>query len=723
MGDNEIRNELHGVRNAVQAGGDVQSVTFHQEAPRPPVPSEVPAPAPHWYDRESEQQWLHQNTSAPVGGAPATPICLLEGVRGIGKTALAQRFAAAAGDRFGDGRLYVDYGSLDPDGPGGPNEALAHLLASLGVHKEDMPARLHDRAALFRTSTSNRRLLVVIEGATQAAQVRELVPQGPGSAVVAVGSRERLGELALAHAEWLTLRPLGTGDAADLLAGHSGGRLAGTAPEDIARLVAACGGLPLALILVAGRIKAEPAVDLAALTTELGDEQRRLKAISFTEDYTLASVFDLAYAGLSPAAASLYRALGRWPGRGFDTDLAAAACRADAPTVAPLLDELRRAELLTTTGDIHRFAHDLIRLHAAALSEQHDSEALRASSLRDCLDSYQALLAHADLAAMGARLRTIPAEEYAARRPDPFGGDRATALGRLRAERATLLAVVRAADARGLDAYTSSLAELGGALYLNQRYLADWAETGTRGADAAARLGDTAREARLRSLTARPLTDLGRTEEARAMVERAVGLVRDGSDLLLAASVHEFHGRYLDTVDRRAALAAYARSLDLNERSGDPMAVRGAALSRYFAGRTLLGLAAAEQSDGEDGDGAPATFEDAVTELAAAAAAFDTLPEPDPRMAARARGSLGDAYAAAGRLTDAVAAFTAAVGVLRKLDQPYYEAENLASLGAVYARIGAPEQARQHATRARDLFTELASPRAAEAARLIEDLG
>ncbi|MFC3999381.1 NB-ARC domain-containing protein [Nocardiopsis sediminis] len=709
-----VRNTVHSAETVSQVGtvmGDLH-MAAPTGAPRAPViPRQVPGPPPGWHDRDAELRTV-RDLVLPAGDdrGAGTPVLVVEGPRGIGKSALARKAAAATADSFDGGQLYVDYGLLDPDGIASPSEALGHALSSLGLAKEDIPARLHDRAAQFRTVTSGRRLLVVVEGATQAAQVAQLIPQGTQSAVLAVGSRARLGELAEDHAEWLTLPPLGPQEARELLVKRCGDRLAdGAEHEALAEVVAACEGLPLALVIVAGRLKADPGLSVTALSAELADERRRLGALAFTADFTLTTVFNVAYEGLPAEAAALYRALGRWPGGAFDLRLAAAAGRGEPGEVAGHLATLRRAELVTTDSENRfRFAHGLLRLHAAGLAQEHDGAEARDTVLADCLDVYVATLAHADAAVMGPRLRTTDPADVTAGVPDPFDGDPQRALHWLSAERETILAAVREAEARGLDTPAYRIAESATALYLKHRHLADWIETGTRGADAARRRGASATEARLRALVSRPLTDLGRTGDALEQLERALYLVRDEDDLLLAASVQEFHGRYLDTVDEEAALAAFARARSLNERSDDPRAPRGAALARYFAGKTRMK------------QGEPAR---AIAELEGAVAAFEALEPADTRMAARARGSLAAAYTAADRTREAVAACTAAVESLHASGDTYYEAENLELLGRLFAAMQATDRAREHWSQARDLFAAVSSPRAAQVQALLDGFG
>ncbi|MFC7329200.1 hypothetical protein [Marinactinospora rubrisoli] len=708
-----VRNRAENAGTAVQAGsvaGNV-NVNVHQRAGD--VPHEVPKPPPGWHDREDALRRGRAAIDPGAEGRDGVPIFVVEGPRGVGKSTLAHKLASVMAGLFADGQLYVDYTLLDPDGLAGANEALGQLLVSLGVPSQEMPARLPERLARYRSVTHDRRLLVVVDGATQAAQVAQLVPQGPGSAVLAVGSRARLGELALDHAEWLRLDPLKDADSAELLAKQCGRRLDGVDAHGLAAIVAACEGLPLALVIVAGRLKADPDLSIAALAAEVADEQRRLRALSVSDGFALTSIFNVGYAGLSADAAAVYRALGCWPGRVFDRALAADAVgRTPSETAAPLA-ELCAADLLVKEAEgTFRFVHGLVRLHALDRATARDGAAAGGTVLRAGLDRYVATLAHADLAIMGPRLSTVDARGLAAGHDTPFPGDRGTARGRalawLRAERDGILAVLRATEAEGLDEYGYRIAELATALYLNHRYLADWVETGSRGADAARRQGAHATEARLRSLLSRPLTDLGRADQARTELERALYLVREEQDPLLAASVWEFYGRYLDTVDRPRALDAYAHSLRLNLRSDDPRAPRGAALARYFAGRTRLAMGEAEQ---------------AVTEIRAAIAAFERLTPPDTRMANRARGSLADALAAAGHTMAAIATYRAAIADLERDDHDYYEAEYRQSLGAIYAELRAVEDARTHLNRAYEIFARFRSPRAAEVAALLNGLG
>ncbi len=245
--------------------------------PRSPPPSSIAPPTSPSSTAGSARRRRPPRGPRPGRGAPGRHR-RLHGLPGVGKTATAWHWAAGARERYPDGQLYVDFAALRGRSGGDVSEAVAMCLRGLGVVDAYLPDSLQERAALFRTRTADWRLLVVLDDVGDPAQVRPLVPKGPGSAVL-VTSTSGLGELALDGARILALKPLDPDGALRLLAEHGGERIA--ADRDAAeRLVDLCGGLPVALRIVAGRLATDPTLTAAALAAELADENSRLDALS-----------------------------------------------------------------------------------------------------------------------------------------------------------------------------------------------------------------------------------------------------------------------------------------------------------------------------------------------------------------------------------------------------------------------------------------------------------
>jgi tetratricopeptide (TPR) repeat protein len=639
-----------------------------------------------------------------LGPRAPTRVVMCGGPRGVGKTSLVRKVAFDRHPLFPDGQLYFEYvRGMRED----PDAAVEDFLRALGVPKDAVPANAEHRRSHYRNLTARKRLLVVIEGAWWAGQVRALLPRGAGSLVLVTADQSDFHELAIAPgAEFAALKPLSTEHSRELLAKRVGPGLAREDAAAVDELLGVCGGLPLALEMLGGQLNRLGPGGARALTTRIRAEGGALRAIG-NERGNLHMIFHTAYTDLSPEAAGLYRTLGTWPGARIGRSVIDAAAEGAADP-RPLVRELHTANLLEedALGSL-RFTHDLVRAHARERAEAEDSGNDRGPRLVRMLDAYMVVLGFAELAARGPRLRVIDLDGLLDGHQDPFRADARVARQWLLHERHTILAVVLHCHDHGLYAHCHRFAELSSALYLDQRYVHDWAMAMRAGADAARMVGDTAVEARLASLVSRPLRDVGEEKEARERILRAVELAEHLDDELLCGSVYEFYGRYLTEVDPRAAVEAFSRSLRHNEASDDPDSVRGAALAVLFRGTAWI----------RAGEG-----ERAVADVEAAVRAFEDLPERDERMAARGRTELGRAYALMGRDRDAVTALKRAVAAHTEADRGYYAAEALQELAAVFGRMGAVSEQRAHLAGAEESYRELGSPRADEVAERLREL-
>ncbi|GLZ80127.1 XRE family transcriptional regulator [Actinorhabdospora filicis] len=314
------------------------------------VPAQLPAAPRGFVGRAAELSALDGLLDA---GEPR--VAAISGTGGIGKSALALHWAHRAAHHFPDGVLHADLRGFGPDAPAEPADVLAGFLSALGVRS--LPDGLDTRAALYRTRLAGRRVLVVLDNARDAAQVRPLLPGSPGALAVVTG-REALRDLLVAGAHALPLEPLTPGESARLLTERLGERAAGAVDAVAAR----CGGLPLALALVAARAALRPRVALTDLLGEIGE--------TLTED--LAAVFSWSLREVDDASARLFALLGRHPGAEFGT--AQAASLAGLPDVRPLLRRLAGAGLLTERGQGRYAMHDLLRDYALTLPGEPEAE-------------------------------------------------------------------------------------------------------------------------------------------------------------------------------------------------------------------------------------------------------------------------------------------------------------------------------------------------------------
>ncbi|TQN32582.1 NB-ARC domain-containing protein [Haloactinospora alba] len=697
--DGAARNDLHGnAETAVQIQNNTGAVNIRTGG-QADVPLEVPPEPPHFVDRTAALA----KAETVLGRGDTTNVLVLDGAPGIGKTALIRKCAAQFRERFPGGQIHVTYDTGSRAHREDPDRWVTIVLRRLGVADEYLPSTYEGRVNQLRSRLARSAALVVIEGATDPAQVRPFLSNAPGSGVLVTSDGPALPELELDGARSLALEPLDSEAGRELLLAMGGDAAAAAGSGILDRLVAACDGLPLALATAARRMARCSPRGLEPLAEELEDEKQRLAALAPEgQATTVSAVLGVSYGQLSAPAAALYRALSSWPCPRVGVSVAAALGDTDPGSVRALSEELTGANLLESDGSDHyRFRHSLIRLDARERATRTESEEQRSAAFRRGLEDFLAMAAFADRVVMGERLRIVDTAAWTGGRSDPFGADDKRALRWLEEERETLREGVRAAARAGMHDHAWQLAELATALYLNVRYVTDWADTGTAGADAAQAAGNARAEARLRSLASRPLTDLGRWERAQQEIERALRAAED-AELLLRASVQEFHGRYLEYVDPDSAIAAYDRCQRLNERVAEHDAyngARGAALAVYFRGRAFA------TSGRED---------DAIAAAGEAMERFLALSPPDERMAARARASLGYAYSRAGRLAEASRELGAAVEALRAGGRTYYQAEAERELADVLARLGAPAAALPHLRNVLAVYTAGGNPQARE---------
>ncbi|MFD8722676.1 BTAD domain-containing putative transcriptional regulator [Streptomyces sp. NPDC059629] len=388
----------------------------------------------------------------------AVVVSALSGMGGVGKTALAVHWARQARPAFPDGQLYVNLRGFDPGGaPLPPDRALRGFLEALGVPAARVPDSPDAQVGLYRSLLSGRRVLVVLDNARDADQVRPLLPGAPGCLAL-VTSRAPLTGLAAAEgARLLALDLLGAEECRDLLAARLGAARVAAEAAAVDEIVVRCAGLPLALAVVAARAAARPAVPLAAFADELRTAERILDPLDTGDPVTaVRTVFDWSYRTLSPEAARLFRLLGLHPGPDADlTSLAALAGMGVGRVCVPLA-ELTAAHLLTEHTRHRYTCHDLLRAYAVELVAEHDdARAIRAATRR-VLDHYlhTAYAADALLTRRRHPMTLAPAEPGALPRQL---ADYDEALAWLIAEQSVLLSAVER-PSPGLDAHTWQLA-------------------------------------------------------------------------------------------------------------------------------------------------------------------------------------------------------------------------------------------------------------------------
>ncbi|MFD1150711.1 AfsR/SARP family transcriptional regulator [Saccharothrix hoggarensis] len=343
------------------------------------VPHQIPAHPAHFVGRDDE---LDRLTALLDRSAGAAVISAVRGTGGIGKTALALRWAERVADRFPDGRLYVNLRGFDPaNAPLDVGEALRGFLEALGVKAERVPTRPADQAALYRSKLAGRKVLVVLDNARDADQVLPLLPGGT-SCFVLVTSRNQLGELVRVGAVPLTLDVMPDVEARRLVERVVGVSRTGQEPAAVRRLVELCGGLPLALATVSARAALNPGFRLASLADELADEWGRMAGLDAGDEQGVRAVLSWSYRALSARAARMFRLLDVHPGPVISVPSAASLAAVPTAEAAAALAELARLHLLTEVAP-GRFAfHDLLRAYAATEADADPPEERDAARAR-----------------------------------------------------------------------------------------------------------------------------------------------------------------------------------------------------------------------------------------------------------------------------------------------------------------------------------------------------
>ncbi|WP_232292728.1 AfsR/SARP family transcriptional regulator [Saccharopolyspora erythraea] len=562
-------------------------LTAH-DAPEPTAPKCVPLQLPRenrgFAGREAELAKL-----GPNGGADGA-IRILVGPAGVGKTALALRWAHQVAARFPDGHLFADLRGFDETDPVAPDHVLTGFLRALGVPDARIPADADERAALYRSAVAGRRMLVVLDNARSAAQVRPLLP-GTSSCAVLVSSRSRLDDLAATEgAVRVTVPALSRDEAVTVLGLVLGADRVAAEPAAAAELAELCDRLPLALRIAAARGSSHQHGTLRAMVEAFSDERHRLHRLSLPDSgSTVRTALAWSYRRLDAASARLFRRLGEHPGTDVDRGAAAALAGTTVAEVQPRLESLISVHLLHKSGPERYARHDLVRLYTAAVAEEEPAADRHAATER-LLDYY---LHTADA---GRRLVTDEAWQPAMRvaRPPAESPELSTvkeALDWFRAEETNLHRALALAGARGDHGRAWRLALC---LERFQHHLGDLpaqAEAARLGLAAARELGDNQAQAVFHVRVGENLVRSGRAGDAVAHGEQAVRLGRDEPQDACNAMLGL--GRFLHAAGRPAeALARLTGSIEV---AG---AVGNVAVETY----ALLGKAWVHQSEGERTD-------------------------------------------------------------------------------------------------------------------------
>ncbi|MEV6343994.1 hypothetical protein [Actinoplanes sp. NPDC051851] len=628
------------------------------------------------------------------GDAGATPVVVLRGAPGAGKTALALRWGHRRQEWFDGGQLYADLRELPGPALGGPeptDAVVTSFLLAMGVPGGLLPDTVAGRLAAYRARTAERPVLVLLRGAALPAQISPLIPTAPGSLVLVSTGHDVRG-LAMDGARFLDVGPLDAEAALELLAAGGHDRIAAD-PVAGARLAELCGRLPVALRIVAGRLRVDPDLSAAELAGELAAEPYLLGALALPgEGNAVEPLFTHAYRHLGGDAQRLYRDLGALPVAGITDDLVARIGWPGRAARRAAIDELLGRRLLERSAPGRYALHPLIRAHAARLARETDSDHAD-RVVAETVGHYCDYAESADQAIMGDRRRLTVDRP---RTGGPFTGPdrRAAALRALERDREDLLRVARIALAAGEDVAVTRLGTAAQALYMNHRHLADWIAMSGLTVTAARRIDRPDIEVQVRCLLSRAYADAGDLGRARAEMEHVVALLPATDDRPLAGTAWEFVARVRDLIarvapepERAAALEAageaFRTAIDIYLEVGS---ARGVALARLFLGVHL-------DATGRAGEALPVLEE--------ARKGLNTLG--DDRNATRADAAIGVAHLRLGRPQRAYEELTTAAAYFAAAELWHYELEVRDALVLAATALGDRVAAAGHAERAAEI--------------------
>ncbi|GIF48174.1 DNA-binding SARP family transcriptional activator [Asanoa ferruginea] len=628
--------------------------------PAPNPPAEVLAPrylprAPRLVGRERE---LGEIRAAIAGGAEPR-VVMIDGMAGVGKSALALTVARSMVDRYPDAQLFVDLQGHSEQQPVSPHEALGTLLRQVEPARDRMPAYEFERLAAWQRALRGRRSIVVLDNAEATAQIEPML-NVDAACLILVTSRTRLAPVDGALS--LSLDVLDPADAVELLRHTADDRVDDDAAA-AAAIVALCGRLPLAIRLVGHRLRQRPRWTMSMMRERLVDAQRAPITIS-VEGYTASAAFQLSYRHLSERQQLMFRRLGLHPAGTFEVWAAAALIDLPVPDTTELLDDLVEANLVQADIPGRYRMHDLLRAFAATLvsTQEHRPATVR------MLDGYLRTLE-----AAGHHLErhrppsdTVPAGGWL-----PQFGTAAEGAAWADANWSTIVTLVNIAERADAHRHTALLARMAYRSADVSGRSADGLQLAAQALAAADALGDDDLTATTHGMVAALYLRLGHNEQCRASIEWAIRHYEN------VGNEHRLHRLRVNQVTllrhegrHREAVRIAEDVLRLVRAAGDRLPEMGALLE---GGAALHQLGRHEAA------------------RAMLVEAAHTVRDRDTHVLSIVLGWLGCVHIDLGQPAAAAIALTWAVSLKRQHGNLGGAAEALADLGRLFVVNGHPE--------------------------------
>jgi len=673
-----------------------------------PVPAQLPSAIPGFTGRDAElarldalippeapatqddQPGLDAQADRVADGGVA--LAAVSGTAGVGKSALAVYWAHRAAAHFPDGQLYVNLRGFDPAVAAmDPSQALRGFLDALGMPANRIPEDLGAQSALFRSLASDKRILIVLDNARDADQVRPLLPASLGCVTIVTSRDQLVGLVATDGAIALALDLLSAAYARQLLIRRLGPGPVVAEPEAVDQIITACARLPLALAIAASRAAARPNFPLTAIVTELREATSELDPFDGGDRVTdVRAVFSWSYRALGEPAAQLFRLLGLRPGS--EIGLAAAASLAAIPVgqARSQLTELTRAHLLTEHAPGRYSFHDLLCAYARELTQAHDDQATR-DAATDRVLAYYLHTAHHSAKLMEPFHYPItlgpPPEGVVAGKPTTAE----EAMTWFSGEHNALVAAVKLSSRGGPSTRAWQLAWTLSTYLLRRGLWSDQAQICQRALSAARRAGDQIGEAQCLQRLAVGYAKSGRITLSKPLLAEAVRLFEVIGDLPSQASSHRVLAWIADRQEFSEEMLSHAERcyelyLKAGHQSGQAIALQDIGHAHAQLGNYDLAISYCERA---------LVVMRRVGELAWEGAVWD---------------SLGYTHHQRGDYRKAITCYERAVDLAQHLGDRFNEADSRNSIGDVHHSAGQMLAARKAWDTALRIFDEIEHP-------------
>ncbi|WP_189275553.1 AfsR/SARP family transcriptional regulator [Streptomyces atratus] len=692
------------------APAPAHATTTHPTAAHAPTthPRQLPAPPPLLAGRDSELVCLDKLLAPqgePHGGTVL--IAVICGTGGVGKTSLALRWAHGWQERFPDGQLFADLQGFTPSGePADPYAVMRGFLEALGADPGSLPATPQAQAALYRSLTAGRRLLIVLDNARDTDQAVPLLPGSP-TCTVLITSRHRLPGLAASHgAAQLTLETLDPAEARDLLVRRLGSDRIAAEPGAATELLRHCAGLPIAISVLAARLTTDPMLTLIALAAELREAATPLDALETGEpNGDMRIVFASSYLALDADSARVFRQFAQAPGADIGLPAAASLTGLPLPRLRTRLHRLQAHHLVQERVPGRFTCHDLLRAYALEMTEAVAPAGEAEAALTRVLDHYAHTAYAADRLLLPHRDPLAPASPADGTRLEEFA-DADRAMAWFASEHTVLTAAVNHAVRTGHDAQAWRMAWAITTFLARRAWWVDVTAVHSTALAAAVRLGDPAAQAESRRALAWACTETGRFEEAHQELAHALALAERHGDLLSTAHTHLALGWQYEREGDNAAALRHDRSAVEYFTSAGNLPGRARALNAVAWDHTQLG----------DHEASVRRCQEALViqrELG------------DERGRAGTWDTLGYAYHRLGEHAKAIDCYQHSLDLNRALGHRYNEAETLVHLSQSHLATEAVEPARDALSEALAIYLDIhaLSPEVNEVRALLRDLG